>query len=579
MQTRSKTSGNQKQKVGNKKQKVEFVEEFEELVEVVEEEREDILSGLTLTRDGKSIQIDDELLERLRSVAPKPTIPKIDPYTDYPVYQKILQTQALPLDFLSQCDSSMTVEDKRLAEIISGMPLDWLAMQTSKTLTNTWEYNVKLTTHVKTADQQSKGLCWAYAFLNVFRYSVIAKFSLESKFEFSESYFFFYDKLERSNLFLEYMWIFACEGRPLNDRDVRLFTGSGGDGHMLSDGGCHNYAVNLFKKYGAVPKHVYGDSFNSRTSVYLNENLQMILNHFALEIFRGDTRNKKRVWSRKTFEKKKGAYMQIVYKLLVKFLGKPPAPNDTFTWIYRDSDDKSHSMPGLTPEKFSRVIMDMPTDLICIIHDPRHPETYYQSCFSPYSTNMIGGTSSHSLNLPIEEFKKVVAESLKNDCGVWMACDMGKCFDYDTGISDTNQFNYNWILGTDVQFSKSDMLDMHTSFANHAMMFDGVDTIEKEGEAVGYNRWRIFNSWGDNCADEDSKDHGRYQISDDYFTKYVSMAAVSLKFFEQDALQKISDNMQSGKSFTYDYTDSMATQAMRAPCSHCKKQGDFRKKK
>ena len=54
----------------------------------------------------------------------------------------------------------------------------------------------------KITDQKQSGRCWMYAGFNVLR-NIVAKTLKVKDFEFSESYLFFYDKLEKANYTLE----------------------------------------------------------------------------------------------------------------------------------------------------------------------------------------------------------------------------------------------------------------------------------------------------------------------------------------------------------------------------------------
>ena len=51
-------------------------------------------------------------------------------------------------------------------------------------------------------NQKSSGRCWGFAGLNLFRVYLGRKHNLKD-FQFSQSYFMFFDKLEKSNYFLE----------------------------------------------------------------------------------------------------------------------------------------------------------------------------------------------------------------------------------------------------------------------------------------------------------------------------------------------------------------------------------------
>ena len=63
------------------------------------------------------------------------------------------------------------------------------------------EYSLQLKSGAVT-DQQHSGRCWMFAALNAMRYGMIKRLNLES-FEFSQVYPLFWDKLEKSNYFLE----------------------------------------------------------------------------------------------------------------------------------------------------------------------------------------------------------------------------------------------------------------------------------------------------------------------------------------------------------------------------------------
>ncbi len=436
-------------------------------------------------------------------------------------------------------------KNSMMADIIGNMPLDWLAMRNSKMLEDNWEYSVKLSRNPKSADQESTGTCWLQAHLSCLRYAIMQKYNVEDKFELSVPYLFFYDKIERSNLFLESLW--ELKDLQLDDPKVRLFTDP--SSHMLSDGGCIGYALALVKKYGILPKNVYGKSYHGKDSSEMNDILIKVLNQMCLEIFRGN-------WQRKYFEQKKAEYNKTIFDLVVKFLGCPPKPDDKFTWTFKDKDGETERVEGLTAQRFYQ---QFKSEKLIFISDPRHPETYYCPSYSENSINMVGATPPTFINVPIEDMKRFIHQSLENDSPVWFACDTTACFDAERNIADTNRFSYSAILGIDIDYSKEDCLDMLTSTANHAMLFNGVDV--QNGK---YIKWRVQNSWGD---DKDAEDEGYMKMSDDYFTRYVHMAAVDSIFVDDASLQKIIDNTKAGRSFIYKSTDVFACSSKS--CKHC----------
>ena len=529
-----------------------------------QEAKDHLFEGLQLTRTGQYVKVDENLLRRLKN--PEEVVEEIhvNPFENSPEFMETLRNGTeLSFEFLNQCSEYIQSDpdSRKMAEMVPNLPVDWLSLKRTGMKEDDWNYSVKLSVNPRVTDQCHSGRCWLYASLGMMRYALMRQLNLDYKFEFSETYLYFYDKIERSNMFLEYIW--TLRNRSLQDQLVQFFTNF--SSHMLNDGGTFTYFLNLSRKYGLVPKNVYSEAYNSLVSGEMNDKLITVLNHMAYNIFNNPNMTQEQFFYLKT------EYMTTIYDLVVRFLGEPPKPTDTFTWTFKDGNGDSQSVPNMTPEKFYRVVVPHENDTkIVIINDPRHEETYFSNSWGEHSVNVVGGTPLPMVNLPMDEFKKVICESLKNDTAVWFGADIGKCFDYENNTSDTNRFDYKSVLGTDVQFDKSDMLDMLTALPNHALIFNGVDTIEdQDGNVLGYKKWRVENSWGLKYDLESEEDFGYYRMMDDYVDKYVFMAVVDLKYFDPEVLSKIMKNNQEGKSYTYSPYDAFGTLAR--PCSHCRK--------
>jgi len=107
-------------------------------------------------------------------------------------------------------------------------------------------------------NQRKSGRCWIFAGTNLLRVGAMKKMNLEG-FEFSQSYVFFWDKIERSNYFLES--IIDTAGRPDGDRTVDFLLAN-----VVCDGGQWNMFVGLIRKHGLVPKTVMPESESSSNS-------------------------------------------------------------------------------------------------------------------------------------------------------------------------------------------------------------------------------------------------------------------------------------------------------------------------
>lgn len=64
-------------------------------------------------------------------------------------------------------------------------------------------------------DQKSSGRCWLFSGLNVLRANFAREHKDSMRVEFSQAYVFFYDQLEKANLFLQ--GVIDCAGKPMDD--------------------------------------------------------------------------------------------------------------------------------------------------------------------------------------------------------------------------------------------------------------------------------------------------------------------------------------------------------------------------
>ena len=127
-------------------------------------------------------------------------------------------------------------------------------------------------------DQKSSGRCWIFAGTNVLAPRVMKRLDLDD-FELSESYLAFYDKLEKSNLFLETM--IEMRDRPVDDRSLNSYLG-----WMFGDGGWFHYFSDLLAKYGAVPIGAMPESKQSNKTGSVNKLGKTLLRRYTAELRR-----------------------------------------------------------------------------------------------------------------------------------------------------------------------------------------------------------------------------------------------------------------------------------------------------
>ena len=126
--------------------------------------------------------------------------------------------------------------------------------------------------------QDRSGRCWLFSSLNVARF--VAKQNMGLKeFEFSQNYAMYYDKLERVNYFLKDVAALVEAGEPADSRLMQ---------HLLSDvmgdGGQWTMAMNVYKKYGAVPKDLFPETESSKNTGEMNVQLRRMLHTDASDL-------------------------------------------------------------------------------------------------------------------------------------------------------------------------------------------------------------------------------------------------------------------------------------------------------
>jgi len=361
-------------------------------------------------------------------------------------------------------------------------------------------------------NQKSSGRCWLFSALNVLRPSIIKEHKMKS-FEFSENYLFFYDQLEKANLFLEAM--IAHRNKPDDDRTVEwLFK------NPIGDGGVWNMMVDLIKKYGAVPKQAMPESYNSENTRLLRRLLQRKLRKDGYRI---------RQWKDKpeTFlRQKKTEMLAEVYRMLTIALGILPK---SFQWRYEREDGKLTPLKTYTPEEFcSEFVTAQLDDYVMLMNDPSRP--YFKLYEIEYDRNCYEGHNWKYVNVPIEMLKTAAKKSILNDEPMYYSCDVGKQLNREEGILAMDQYDYSSLFGVDFSMSKAARIRTFESGSSHGMALMGVDTAA-DGRPV---KWLLENSWG-----EKSGFDGYLIMTDSWFDNYTFRLVIRRRFLDKKVLDAL----------------------------------------
>ena len=378
---------------------------------------------------------------------------------------------------------------------VSNAELTTLALRRDLVQSMDFSFSTKLD-EWKVTHQKRSGRCWLFATLNLFRVGAMKKMNLKD-FEFSQAHIHFWDKLERSNHFLEA--IIETSDRPVDDRTIHFLLSD-----PIGDGGQWNMAMNLIRKHGLVPKSAYPESFSSSNTRWMNAVLKDRLRSSASEI-RGildDGGSKKEVRNHKE------SRMADIWRILCIHLGTPPAK---FDWQWRDKDDEFHRKGSMTPLEFAEEFVDIDWEnYICIVNDPRNE--YYRTYTVDFLQNVAGGPPVIYLNVPSEEMKTVTQKLLEDGTPVWMGCDVGKQMERKKGLWDADLFGLEELYGVGFGMGKADRLRYGQTMMTHAMLFTGVDVVDGKPR-----RWRVENSWGA----EESGIKGYYTMNDSWYDEYM----------------------------------------------------------
>ncbi len=362
-------------------------------------------------------------------------------------------------------------------------------------------------------NQKHSGRCWMFASLNTFRYRIIKTYNL-STFELSQAYPLFWDKMEKSNWFLEN--ILDTLNEPLNGRLVSFLLTD-----PIGDGGQWDMFKSLVKKYGVVPKEAMPETENSSNTHDMDKYLTRYLRGAAKRLRERHEAGE----SEETLREMKKEMMSEVYALLVTCLGEPPA---RFEVRLRDKDDKLVAAGTYTPQQFFDEFVDMNLDdYISLISAPTADKPFNHTYTVSRLGNVIEDGGVRYINLEPKELKRVAIAQLKDNLPVWFGCDVDQSYLRDEGIMDTRALDIDALFGFPVEgaLNKAERLDYGESLMTHAMVLEGVNLDQNDKPTL----WKVENSWG--------KDHGRDgfdTISDSWFDEYVYQVVVDKKYLTEE---------------------------------------------
>ncbi|MDG1070349.1 MAG: C1 family peptidase, partial [Akkermansiaceae bacterium] len=364
---------------------------------------------------------------------------------------------------------------------------------------------------------------WMFAGFNVMRPKVINELGLDG-FEFSNAYLQFWDKMEKSNLYLEDI----IELRDVDrlDREWLLV-----NEWLVGDGGWWNYVTGLISKYGAVPSSVMPETHSSENTSTMNKVLARLLHSQAAALIKAGEAGSGEEALRTMKEKS----LKEIYRFLAINLGEPPTE---FEWRYqvKSKDGKEDetvevadknltSAKSYTPQSFYKEFVGVDlNEFVCLYNDPSQEMNAHYRFHR--ARNIAGEDDMNFVNIEISEMKEIAVKSVLANQAMWFAVNMSEDQSREHGMMEVDLYDYETLFDVKLDLSKAERSRFGAGASNHAMVLTGVDL--REGKPT---KWLVENSWGDEKGNK-----GRWTLYDDWFTEHVYTIIVHHKHVPKETL-------------------------------------------
>ena len=412
-----------------------------------------------------------------------------------------------------QKQNKMTPAENALANAIAANSIDNLAQNRNNAAELDTYFSVETPKQTIT-DQKSSGRCWMFSGMNVLRAN-FAKRTDSLRVEFSQAYLFFYDQLEKANLFLQ--GVIDTGKKPIDDQRVQFFFKN-----PINDGGTFCGVADLTEKYGLVPKQVMPESYSSDNTSKMARLISSRLREDGLKLRKMVAEGKKAA----EIEKAKTEMLATVYRMLALTIGEPPTQ---FTYAHRNKDGKAVGEPKTyTPQEFFKEVVGdkLNGTFIMVMNDPRRP--YYKTYEVELDRHTYDGHNWKYLNLPMDDIEQMAIASLKDGRKLYSSYDVGKMLDRKRGYGDTENFDYGALMGTTFGMNKAERISTFDSGSTHAMTLTAVD-LDANGKA---KKWKVENSWGASWGQQ-----GCMIMSDRWFREYMFRLVVDKKYVSEELLK------------------------------------------
>lgn len=425
--------------------------------------------------------------------------------------------QTLTPEVLRQLEGQQeaTAAERALRNAVQSNSINKMALATgNRQAEDTW-FSVEVNGSGIT-DQESSGRCWLFTGTNVLRRRAMKNLGVEG-FMFSHVHLFFYDQLEKANLFLQS--IIDTRRQDINSQQVQWLMKN-----PISDGGTYTGVADLVTKYGLVPKDVMAETYVSNSTSEFNGHLKRKLREIAINLREKSEAGQ----SVKQLEAYKVEQMKTIYRMLTLAYGQPVKE---FTWAPRDKKGKLLSEPKrYTPLSFYKEVCqpeeDLNADYVMLMNDPSRP--YNKVYEIDMDRHTYEGHNWLYVNLDIDQLSAMAIRSLQDSVPMYFSCDVGKQLNRQNGLLDVNNYDYDDLFGTHFGMTKRQRIQTLDSGSSHAMTLVAVD-LDAEGKPT---KWKVENSWGPTYGFS-----GHLIMTHEWFSEYMFRVVVNKKYCTPEVLE------------------------------------------
>ena len=335
-------------------------------------------------------------------------------------------------------------------------------------------------------DQGNSGRCWYFATANLLRGTRT----------FSVVYPYFWDMMEKANLFLVNVWEHRKEpvDSRYNEALMRRPTWDGG--HMMN-------ALYLIRKYGIVPEEAMPETATSQNTAPLLRELRKLLRAYGL-----------RMREATDPEGLRREALTDVRRILEATLGTPP---DTFTdngIVYTPDGYRDAILPEGATERY-----------VMLMNDPRLD---FHKMYRVEGSRAAADDEEWTfLNLPCEELEALGVASLKGGDRFYFTCDTNEDGLPAEGVYDSALFPVDSLLGVRAGMSKAERFETRDLVSAHAMAMAGVGISDSRIE-----KWVSENSFGTRRGE-----NGYIEMSASWWRAYLFRMAVDRKYLSPEQLR------------------------------------------